>query len=324
MYFCAYNYNLIIDNFFSKSIISENQAVKLSALDKHSISLFIKREDKIHPFVSGNKFRKLKYNIFEAKTQHKNTLLTFGGAFSNHILATAVAGNLTGFKTIGVVRGEELGVDLPTTLSKNSTIKKAAEHGMEFYFVSRESYRQKSNANFIEKLRVKFGDFFLIPEGGTNALAVKGCEEILTKEDLEFNYICSAVGTGGTISGLINAAQPHQEVLGFPALKGSFLREEIQPFVKNNNWSLIEDYHFGGYAKYTDELIRFINNFKSKTSIQLDPIYTAKMLFGILDLAVKGYFKKGSKVLAIHTGGIQGIEGFNKNLIKKNKTPIKI
>ncbi len=288
-------------------------------MEEKAIELYIKREDEIHPFVSGNKFRKLKYNIQEAKKTNKNTLLTFGGAFSNHIVATAVAGYLTDFKTIGVIRGEELGLDVTETLSNNTTLKNSYEHNMQFEFVSRELYRKKLEDSFINNLKEKYGDFYLIPEGGTNDLAIKGCEEILTVSDAKFDYICCAVGTGGTISGVINASSKHQKVIGFPALKGDFLFDDIKKLTSKSNWSLQTNYHFGGYAKYTDELIRFINDFNKDTGVLLDPIYTVKMIFGILDMIKKNQFKKGSKILAIHTGGIQGIEGFNQKLKKKNK-----
>lgn len=288
-------------------------------MEEKGIELYIKREDEIHPFVSGNKFRKLKYNIQEAKKTNKNTLLTFGGAFSNHIVATAVAGYLTDFKTIGIIRGEELGLDVTETLSKNTTLKNSYEHNMQFEFVSRELYRKKLEDSFINNLKEKYGDFYLIPEGGTNDLAIKGCEEILTVSDAKFDYICCAVGTGGTISGVINASSKHQKVIGFPALKGDFLFDDIKKLTSKSNWSLQTNYHFGGYAKYTDELIRFINDFNKDTGVLLDPIYTGKMMLGILDMIKKNQFKKGSKILAIHTGGIQGIEGFNQKLKKKNK-----
>ena len=288
-------------------------------MEEKGIELYIKREDEIHPFVSGNKFRKLKYNIQEAKKTNKNTLLTFGGAFSNHIVATAVAGYLTDFKTIGVIRGEELGLDVTETLSNNTTLKNSYEHNMQFEFVSRELYRKKLEDSFINNLKEKYGDFYLIPEGGTNDLAIKGCEEILTVSDAKFDYICCAVGTGGTISGVINASSKHQKVIGFPALKGDFLFDDIKKLTSKSNWSLQTNYHFGGYAKYTDELIRFINDFNKDTGVLLDPIYTVKMIFGILDMIKKNQFKKGSKILAIHTGGIQGTEGFNQKLKKKNK-----
>ena len=303
---------------FHSKIQGKNQHIVLPELEAKNYQLFIKREDQIHPLVSGNKFRKLKYNLKEALDQKKTTLLTFGGAFSNHILATAIAGKSTGFKTIGIIRGDELGVDLEKTLTSNSTLRNASKHGMQFDFVSRETYRNKTSIEFTEKLQNKYGNFYCIPEGGTNSLAVKGCEEILTKEDSQFDYICSCVGTGGTISGIINNAKDHQKVLGFPVLKGDFLENEILKYAKKQeNWKLNNDYHFGGYGKYSDELIHFINRFKSQTDIPLDPIYTGKMMFGIVDMIKKNRFINGSKILIIHSGGLQGIEGFNQRLISK-------
>jgi 1-aminocyclopropane-1-carboxylate deaminase len=308
---------------FNAIVETENHQIFLPILEEKKVELFIKREDLIHPFVSGNKFRKLKYNLHEAKKLKKKSLLTFGGAFSNHILATAVAGKIAGFKTFGIIRGEELGKNIAETLKENDTLREAHEHGMKFHFVTREIYRQKSSFGFIEKMKNKWGDFYLIPEGGTNFLAVDGCQEILTKEDAKFDYICSAVGTGGTISGLIKSLKKHQKVIGFPALKGNFLSEEIKKYIfKKHNWSLKKDYHFGGYAKFDDELINFINYFKEETGVLLDPVYTGKMLFGILDLIKKDTFEEGTKILAIHTGGLQGIRGFNKELLKKNKQTI--
>ncbi|MEO7977977.1 pyridoxal-phosphate dependent enzyme [Flavobacterium sp.] len=293
--------------------MNQNININFSA----NISLTIKREDLIHPFVSGNKFRKLKYNLLQAKDENKETILTFGGAFSNHIAAVAYAGKEQGFKTIGIIRGDEL-LD---KIEENPTLKFAQQNGMEFVFVSREEYRNKSEASFTEKLKNKFGDFYLVPEGGTNQLAVKGCEEILTDEDSEFDYICCAVGTGGTIAGLINSALPDQKILGFPALKGDFLIDEICIFAKKNNWELISDYHFGGYGKINLELIEFINSFLETNKVPLDPIYTGKMVFGVIDLISKNYFPPLSKILLIHTGGLQGIEGMNLKLRQK-KLPI--
>lgn len=289
--------------------------------EEQNIWLYIKREDLIHSEVSGNKFRKLKYNLLKASYDKKDTLLTFGGAFSNHIAAVAAAGHLLGYKTIGVIRGEELEKDIHITLLKNPTLRYAVSKGMKLKFVSRVDYRQKSNPEFLETLRSHLGDFFLLPEGGTNALAVKGCEEILNENDSEFNYICCAVGTGGTIAGLINSAKPSQHVLGFPALKGDFLGDEIREYTSTPNWKLITDYHFGGYGKVNAELINFINNFSKKYHIPLDPVYTGKMFFGIFDLVEKGAFPQNSRILAIHTGGLQGIEGMNLNLAKK-KLPL--
>ncbi|MGO4770804.1 1-aminocyclopropane-1-carboxylate deaminase/D-cysteine desulfhydrase [Flavobacterium sp. W22_SRS_FK3] len=283
----------------------------------NDISLAIKREDLIHPFVSGNKFRKLKYNLLQAKAENHKNILTFGGAFSNHIAAVAYAGKEQGLTTIGIIRGDELS----EKIQENPTLKFAQENGMKFEFVSREEYRLKGEISFIEKLKEKFGDFYLVPEGGTNKLAVKGCEEILTNEDAVFNYVCCAVGTGGTISGLINSALPHQKILGFPALKGDFLQDEIRIFAQKENWNLISDYHFGGYGKVKLELIEFINAFFDKNKVPLDPIYTGKMVFGVIDLISKNYFPAHSKILLIHTGGLQGIEGMNMKL-KQKKLPI--
>ena len=310
---------------FDSQIETQNQQIFLPILEEKKVELFIKREDLIHPYISGNKFRKLKYNLEEAKKLKKKSLLTFGGAFSNHIVATAVAGKIAGFKTFAIIRGEELGLNLTKTLEENATLRKAHESGMKFHFVSREVYRQKASFGFIEKMKNKWGDFYLIPEGGTNIFGVQGCQEILTNEDKKFDFICCSVGTGGTISGLINASKKHQKIVGFPALKGNFLSEEIKKYVtKKNKWGLQKNYDFGGYAKHNEDLISFINSFKKETDILLDPVYTGKMVFGILDLVKNDSFEENSKILAIHTGGIQGIEGVNRKLKEKNKEIIQL
>lgn len=300
----------------SSAIILEsiNQII---ALPQTGITLAIKREDLIHPFVSGNKYRKLKYNLLQAKVENHSVLLTFGGAFSNHIAAVAAAGKEHGFETIGVIRGEEL----ESEVDQNPTLRFAKTCGMRFEFVSREDYRNKTEPSFEDALQKKFGRFYLLPEGGTNDLAVKGCEEILGTADFDFDFVCCPVGTGGTISGLINSTQPHQKILGFPALKGDFLKEEICRFAGNDRWALIMDYHFGGYGKVTEELIEFVNAFFKNTGIPLDPVYTGKMVFGVMDLIKQGYFPKESKILMVHTGGLQGIEGMNIKL-KNKKSPI--
>lgn len=284
---------------------------------KYGVHLFLKREDNIHPFISGNKYRKLKYNIEDAKKIGVSKLLTFGGAYSNHIAAVAFAGKEFGFETIGIIRGDEL----EDKIQENPTLLFAQACGMQFKFISRELFRKKHSVLFIEKLKKEFDEFYLLPEGGTNELAVKGCEEILAEADAYFDYVCCAMGTGGTISGIINSSKKDQQILGFPALKGSFLKEDISRFVTRKNWSIINDYHFGGYAKINLELIEFVNQFKIENNIQLDPVYTGKMMFGIFDLLKKGYFKKGSNILAIHTGGLQGITGMNA-VLRQKKMPI--
>lgn len=281
---------------------SFNQKIEVS--NNFGIEVYVKREDVLHSEISGNKFRKLKYNLLEAQKLGFVKLLTFGGAYSNHIAAVAAAGKEFGFKTIGVIRGEEL----QEKYLENPTLKKASENGMQFEFVTRTQYRDKNNATFLNQLKEKFGDFYLIPEGGTNDLAVKGCKEILTDNDKMFDFICCAVGTGGTISGIINSSYEHQKVLGFPALKGDFLFQDIQKYAKNDRWDLVTDYHFGGYAKINDELKQFMKQFFKKYLITLDPVYTSKLFFGVIDLISKGYFKPNSKILIIHTGGLQGLQ----------------
>lgn len=286
---------------------------------KHGVELFLKREDLTDTYISGNKYRKLKYNLIHAKESGYNTLLTFGGAYSNHIHAVAYAGFKFGFNTIGIIRGEK-------TLPLNTTLKDAEYFGMKLHYVSRSSYRNKTESKFIEELQRKFGDFYLVPEGGSNALAVSGCTEILSENEKQFDHYCCANGTGGTIAGIIASLNNGKNVWGFPALKNAgFLRKDISSLIAafNSktylNWDLILDYHFGGYAKYTTQLIEFINAFKVNHAIQLDPIYTGKLMYGIFDKIEKDFFKPGEKILAIHTGGIQGIKGFNQrfgNIIK--------
>ena len=285
-----------------------------------NITLCIRREDLIDPVISGNKLRKLKYNLIEAKRQGHSTLLTFGGAFSNHIAAVAAVGKRDGFSTIGIIRGDELS----TTISDNPTLSFARSCGMELRFISRERYRVKDDCDFIGSLDADFGPFYLIPEGGTNALAVKGCEEILNPSDIDFDYICCAAGTGGTAAGIINASADKQNVLVFPALKGDFLGKTIESLTEKQNWRQILDYDFGGYGKINRELIEFINRFYRDAKIPLDPVYTAKTLFGVMDLIDKDYFQDGSKILAIHTGGLQGIKGMNNKLKNKNYPLIEI
>lgn len=290
---------------------TENQFITFNELE-----LTIKREDLLHPIISGNKYRKLKYNLLAAQSIKSAALLTFGGAYSNHIAALAAAGKEYGMKTIGIIRGEEL----KDKITENPTLSYASACNMHLEFVSREDYRKKNDPDFKAALQEQFGEFYLLPEGGTNALAIKGCEEILTQEDSEFDYICVSFGTGGTMAGLVNAASNTQQVLGFSSLKGDFVNETLEQLTKRRkNWLINTDYHFGGYGKINDDLIAFINEFRYQTGILLDPIYTGKMLYGIVDLARKKYFEKDSKLLVIHTGGLQGIEGVNRKLERRQR-----
>ena len=293
------------------------QEIQSDLLQKKKVKLFLKRDDLIHPSVSGNKWRKLKYNLAAAKELNQTTLLTFGGAFSNHIHAVAAAGKVFGFQTIGVIRGDQM-----TPL--NTTLQYAEDQGMQLHFVTRTAYRQKNTTAFQLALQEQFGDFYSLPEGGTNTLALKGCAEIVTeiKEQLGQipNCISTCVGTGGTIAGILQGSASAQqiEILGISALKGNFLTEEIEKLLTaakitvDNKWMISNDYNFGGYAKFKPALIEFINDFKKTYQIALDPIYTGKHLYGIFDLIKKDYFKKDSTIVAIHTGGLQGIEGFNQ------------
>jgi len=265
--------------------------------------------------MSGNKWHKLKYNIREASKQGKDTLLTFGGAYSNHIYAVAAAGKMFNFNTIGIIRGEE-------HLPLNPTLSFAKDNGMKIVYLDRASYRKKSSPEIINLLQEKFGDFYLVPEGGTNELAVRGCGEIISKIDIDFDYICCPCGTGGTLAGLISGLSGNRFALGFAVLKGaSFLKESVQSLLQNSNnnslqnWDINLDYHFGGYARLNSVLLDFVNRFTSITKIPIEPIYTGKMLFGIYDLSVKGYFNEGSRVIAVHTGGLQGL----KDLADKSK-----
>ena len=301
--------------------MSRNQEVHFEGLESTGIQLVVKREDELHPHISGNKFRKLKYNLREAAQQGHHTLLTFGGAYSNHISATAYAGKKYGLKTIGIIRGEEL-QGRPDLIDKNPTLSFAREQGMQLEFVSREMYRSRHDEGLFSLMRERFGSFYLVPEGGTNDLAIRGCEEILSDQDALFDYVCVSVGTGGTMMGLINSARENQRIIGFPSLKGEFLDKQIKErAIGSGNWSLIHDYHFGGYAKVNEKLISFINEFYQSTTIPLDPVYTGKMMYGLVDMIRRNQFEKNCRILAIHTGGLQGIAGMNQRL-KTKKLPL--
>ncbi len=281
------------------------------------IELWLKREDEIHPVISGNKFRKLKYNLLQAQKEGKTKLLTFGGAFSNHIAATAEAARICGLECVGIIRGDELAERFPEILKENSTLAHAQQNGMQLHFETRENYRKKNSPEQLKLYEEKFGDFYLIPEGGTNDLAIKGCQEILSDGTENFDVICVSVGTGGTMAGLVEASKSHQHVIGFSALNSDYLTSEIRQMTSKENWNICYDFHFGGYAKVTDELVDFINDFGKKYSIALDPVYTGKMMYGISELIKNDFFPKNTRILAVHTGGLQGIEACNSIRAKK-------
>ena len=266
------------------------------------VQLTIKRLDLIHPQISGNKFFKLKYNLLAAQQQGFSQVLTFGGAFSNHIAATAFAAQHFGFQSIGMIRGQEL-----ATQDLNPTLQTAQDFGMQLHFVSRAEYRLRHEVEYLQQLQQQYPQAFIIPEGGSNALAIQGTQEILSPDDLEnYDVICCAVGTGGTLAGIIESSSEQQHVLGFSALKGDFLKHDIQQWTDKSNWSLTDAYCCGGYAKTTLELLQFMQQFEQQHHIPLEQVYTAKMMMGLLDLIQHHHFSAHTRILAIHTGGLQG------------------
>ncbi|MDR6807257.1 1-aminocyclopropane-1-carboxylate deaminase/D-cysteine desulfhydrase-like pyridoxal-dependent ACC family enzyme [Dyadobacter sp. BE34] len=278
-----------------------------AATERAEVQLYIKRDDLIHPTVSGNKWRKLKYNLLDAQASGKGTVLTFGGAYSNHLYATAAAGNALGLKTIGIVRGLEL------EGKENDTLQFCREQGMQLHFVSREEYRRRHSEEYLEEITARLGNPYLIPEGGTTGHALKGVAEMVVeiKEQLGAmpDFVATAAGTGGTAAGILSAGA---NVLAFPALKGGdFLKEDIRRLLNEckqpGNLTLLTDYHFGGYAKWNSELLAFMQDFRAEFDVQLEQVYTAKMFYGLFDLLKKRYFKAGTKIVAVHTGGLQGL-----------------
>jgi len=297
------------------------QQLHSSFLKQAGIRLFVKRDELLHPEFGGNKWRKLKHNLLFARQQHYSTLLTFGGAWSNHIYATAAAGKHFGFNTIGIIRGE-----LHTPL--NPTLKFAELCGMQLHYVTRTEYRQKHQAEFLGKLEQQFGQVYILPEGGSNALAVKGCAELVDEVNDSlghlqhethnkcFDVICCACGTGATFAGIVTRLQSDQAAIGFSALKGGdFLNTEVERFLplkqKSKNWRIENRYHFGGYAKVNDELIQFIKDFKQEYNIMLDAVYTGKMFYGLFQMIASGEFEPGTSIVAVHSGGLQGNKGFD-------------
>ena len=282
------------------------QQLSSPLLEEKQIKLFVKRDDLIHPLLSGNKWRKLKYNLLDAEQRQQKTILTFGGAYSNHIHATAAAGKLFGFNTVGIIRGE---VYEPL----NPTLRFAEDQGMQLDYIDRKTYRLKNTSEVINRLKEKYGDFYLLPEGGSNCLALTGCAEIVDElnEQLDgnFDYICMASGSGGTLAGLISS-EAKQKMLGFAVLKGAdFLNDEVKKLLatsNQNNWQIMLDYHFGGYAKKDCHLIDFCGEFENEHNIPIEPIYTGKMFFGLFDLIKKDFFPEATTIIAIHTGGLQG------------------
>lgn len=281
------------------------------------VKLFMKREDLVHPQISGNKYWKLFFNVnnYLDLNPEKPYLITFGGAFSNHIAAVSAVGNLAGIPTLGLIRGEEL----KEKWRDNPTLRFAKRNGMNLQFVTREEYRHKEKLTGF--LQNEFPEALIVPEGGTNADAVAGVKMMLNDETKDFDYLCTAVGTGGTIAGISKYCEDNQKVIGFRVVDDHSLENRILELTPKKNFSLI-DSSFGGYGKIRDENIRFINDFKEKHNIPLEPIYTGKMMQKVFELMDGGFFPEDSRILCFHTGGLQGIEGANLLLEKQNRTLI--
>jgi 1-aminocyclopropane-1-carboxylate deaminase len=284
------------------------------AAERRGVRLRLLRDDLRHPKLPGNKWRKLKYNLLAAREQGHHTLLTFGGAYSNHLAAVAAAGRLQGFRTIGVVRGEEA----PDTLSP--TLQQCRHDGMQLHFVSREEYRRRGEEAWTQQLLAALGPAYLLPEGGTNALALRGVAELVTELDAAheaYDALTVACGTGGTLAGLLMGLAGRKQAVGVAALKGAgWLRAEVDRLTAPAagrpypNYHLHLGAHFGGYARHSPELLEFIEEFYLRHRVVLDPVYTGKLLAGTLQLIEAGHFAPGSTVVAIHTGGLQGWAGF--------------
>ncbi len=278
------------------------EQIKHPILDEHKIELHIKRDDLVHPVISGNKWRKLKYTLLYALTQGHDHLVSMGGAYSNHLHALAYVGHKLNIKTTGLVRGEQ-------PEEENKTLSDLRKWGMTLKFVSRSDFRElRKNRTHNDKLQKLYGGFW-IPEGGSNEYALNGISEIVKEIDMDFKTLALACGTGTTLAGLAKSIPDESRVLGFSALKGGgFLEKDIKKLLRKNsrhNWSVNFDYHFGGLAESNDELTSFIDEFQSRTNIPLEPIYNGKMLFGLFDLIKNGRFKKEQPIIAIHTGGLQ-------------------
>jgi 1-aminocyclopropane-1-carboxylate deaminase len=283
------------------------QLLEHPLFEQANISVWIKRDDLNHPFIQGNKLHKLQYNLQAAKRLGCNQLISFGGAYSNHIAALSVAGKENHFKTLAYIRGDEL-ANQPEKWSH--TLINAQKNGMEFVFLTRKQYREKNSQTFLQTLKTNYPNAFIIPEGGSNRLAIKGFKQTtqtLEKQCSNWTHLITAVGTGGTLAGLRENTCERKKILGVASLKDAqYLNDEIKKLTKKKNWQLLTDYHGGGYAKTTTEILENQQWFEKTFNIKLDPIYTNKMLNGFLQELRKGHFPAGSTVILYHSGGLQG------------------
>jgi len=292
-----------LEKSFDKSILSR---IHDPLLERHKIELWIKRDDLLHPIVSGNKWRKLKYILDHALSLGAHTLVSMGGAYSNHLHALAYVGRELKLKTIGLVRGEQ-----PDTL--NPTLADMRNWGMELKFVSRSDYRALRQYKGWQDLPGIQPRQYWLPEGGARDLALQGVAELVQEIDMPYEMLCVPCGTGTTLAGLVEAVPEGVSVMGFAALKNAgFLTANVESLLSrpHANWRINLDYHFGGFAQVNAELMAFIEAFERKTQIPLEPVYTGKMLYGLYDLIAKGCFRPGQRIIAVHTGGLQGKRGF--------------
>jgi D-cysteine desulfhydrase len=273
-------------------------------LQQKHVIMEVLRLDRIHPVISGNKWFKLKYHIQEALQQNKKGILTFGGAWSNHLVATALACQQAGLASIGIIRGEQ-----PFVLS--ATLQEVQAYQMQLQFIARTAYSDE--ATIIPLLQEKYPDHYIVPQGGQSHLGVLGAAEILQLTQIKsYSHVSCATGTGTMLAGLVHAALPHQQVIGIcslkmPAAENNSLNTFIKPYAANGKqYTIFYDYHFGGYARKTSELIRFMNTIYQKHDLPTDFVYTGKLLFGMMQLVQNDYFQPGSRILIVHSGGLQG------------------
>lgn len=280
----------------------------INHIEYNGYRIGVLRLDMIHPEISGNKLFKLKYNLQQAKTVGKDSVITFGGAFSNHIAATAVACKLVGLKSIGIIRGEE-------SSANNPTLAVAQQNLMKLLFVSRTEYSQKNDGGYMQRLRYMYPTSYIIPEGGDNLLGQKGCGEILTVEMNSYSSIFCAYGTGTTFRGIAGSLLPSQSLTAINVLNFEATTNEVQTAILNN-------YHFGGYAKHKTELLDFKSWFEETYNIELDYVYTAKLFYAVFDLMKENKLDKQQDILIVHSGGLQGNKGYEERYNLKPKRQV--
>lgn len=286
------------------------QEISHPVFTQHNVTVTIKRDDLIHPIISGNKWRKLLFNIKTAQSQKAKGILSFGGAYSNHIHALAYACHQAKLPCIGVIRGEP-------RYANNATLTQAQQWGMKLCFVDRKTYRLRHDIDYLTELQKRYSGYSIVPEGGSNTLALPGLAQVIDelKSQTKYDSLFVPVGSGGTIAGLIAADKEEHHIYGVGVLKQcEYLQQEIinllpQKAKTFKNWTLLSQYHVGGYGKFTSQAIKAINEFSQYTHIPLEPVYSGKMILAILDLIKQGYFPPGHRIMLIHTGGLQGLNG---------------